>query len=156
MHRIQTRPRQRGNVLIEFALSSTLLVFLLLGTFQFGYAFYQYNSLVNAVRSGVRYASMAKISNQGNGTLSADYIDSIRKTVVYGSPVATQEDTPVVRGLAPSDVEVEVGFDGKFVPQIVTVRVTRFTVDAIVRNFTINGKPSLQMPFLGQYCPVGC
>src|SRR5436190_11955685 len=52
-----------GNVMIEFALSASMLVTLLLGTFQFGYAFYKYNALVNAVRGGTRYASMTKISN---------------------------------------------------------------------------------------------
>lgn len=147
---------QRGNVLLEFALSSTLLVLLLFGTFQFGFAFFQYNSLVNAIRNGTRYASMAKISNQGNGVIPAGYISAIRNTVVYGNPNPGESATPIVHGILPGDVEVLVGFDVKFVPQTVTVRVKKFEIDAVLRKFVINNKPSLQMPFTGQYCPIGC
>ncbi len=147
---------ENGNVLVEFALSSTLLMLLLFGTFQFGYAFFQYNALVNAIRNGTRYASMARISNQGNGVVPANYITAIRNTVVFGDPNAAQDARPLVKGLTPGNVEVTVGFDPKFVPLTVRVRVTRFEIDAIIRTFVINGKPSLQMPFLGQYCPTGC
>ena len=152
----RNKRKPNGNVLVEFALSSSLLMFLFMGTFQFGYSFYQYNTLTNAIRGGVRYASMAKISNPGNGTVPATYIDAIRNTVVYGSPVVGDSPTPIVKGLKPSDVDVTVTFDAKFVPQTVTVKVNQFVIDAVVKKFTINGKPSLQMPFLGQYCPVSC
>ena len=40
--------------MVEFALSATILMLIFLGTFQFGYAFYQYNTLANAVRGAAR------------------------------------------------------------------------------------------------------
>ena len=49
--------RREGNALVEFALSAPLIFTVLVGTFQFGYAFYVYNQLQVSVRSGVRYAS---------------------------------------------------------------------------------------------------
>lgn len=148
--------KRNGNVLVEFALSTSLLMFLFLGTFQFGYSFYQYNAIQNAVRGGVRYASMAKISNMGNGVLSPTYIDNVRNMVVYGSPTATDASKPIVPGLLPSNVDVSVAFDTKFVPQTVTVKITSYTIDAVVKKFPITNKPLLQMPFLGQYCPISC
>jgi Flp pilus assembly protein TadG len=154
--RISPTRKRNGNVLVEFALSSSLLMFIFMGTFQFGYSFYQYNTLTNAIRGGVRYASMAKISNSGNGSVPSAYITAIRNTVVYGSPVISDNPKPIIKGLQPSDVDVAVTFDAKYVPTAVTVKVTKFTIDAVVKQFTINGKPSLQMPFLGQYCPVSC
>ncbi len=151
---MRTRRKQGGNVLVEFALASTVLVFLFLGTFQFGYSFYQYNSLVNAVRGAARYASMAKISNMGNGATPATYSDAVKNMVVYGSP--TGGTKPIVYGLTTADVNVTVGYDAKFVPINVTVNVSQFTIDAVVKKFVINSKPSLKMPFTGSYCPTGC
>src|SRR5262245_17518824 len=59
MHLV-TRARRRGqsgNALIEFALAFGFLFPCLTGTFQFGYAFFIYNELQNAVRQGARYAA---------------------------------------------------------------------------------------------------
>ena len=47
-----------GNVLVEFAIGSGLLVAAFVGTFQFGYTFLQYNNMKNAVARGARYASL--------------------------------------------------------------------------------------------------
>lgn len=145
---------RRGNAFVELALCSTVLMLIFTGTLQFGYSFYQYNSLINAVRGGARYASMATISNQGNGILPNSYVTAVQNTVVYGSPTASS--TPIVPGLTTSDVDVTVIFDGLFVPKTVTVKIKTFTIDGIVKKFTMSDKPSLQMQFLGQYCPVSC
>lgn len=142
--------------MIEFALCSTLLILFFLGTFQFGFAFYQYNLLNSAVRGGVRYASLVKISNQGNGILSPAYIQNVQNVVVYGTPTPTGFSTPIIPGLTAANVDVSIGVDARFVPLTVTVKINTMTIDAIVKTFTITGKPVLQMPFLGQYCPVGC
>lgn len=147
---------RRGSVFVELALCSTVLMLLFTGTLQFGYSFYLYNSLVNAVRGGARYASMATISNQGNGVLSSAYIDAVRKTVVFGSPTAPVDSMPIIPGLTTSNVDVSVGFDAQYVPRTVTIKINTFTIDAIVKQFVISDKPSLKMPFLGQYCPVSC
>ena len=145
---------RRGNAFVELALCSTVLMLIFTGTLQFGYSFYQYNSLINAVRGGARYASMATISNQGNGILSNSYVTAVQNTVVYGSPTAGS--TPIVPGLTTSDVDVTANFDGLFVPKTVTVKIKTFTIDGIVKKFTMSDKPSLQIQFLGQYCPVSC
>ncbi len=148
---------RRGNVLLEFALTSSLMMFLLLGTFQFGQALLTYNNLVNAVRHGARYASMAKISNSGNATISNAYLDAVRNAVVYGDPFVSDPDqAPIVAGLQPSQVDVQVEFDAGNVPRNVTVRLNSYTINAVGTSFTIRNKPSLQIPFLGHYCPTGC
>lgn len=154
----RTASRDRGgNVLLEFALTTSLMMFLLFGTFQFGQALLTYNNLVNAVRHGARYASMAKISNSGNAVLSNAYIDAARNAVVYGDPFVTDSNqTPIVAGLTPSQVDVQVEFDAGNVPRMVTVRLNSYTINAIGTNFTIQNKPSLQMSFLGKYCSTGC
>ena len=154
--RIPVTRKRNGSVFVEFALCATLLLLVFLGTFQFGFAFYNYNELTNAVRSGARYASMAKISNQGNGVVPTAYTTAIKNMVVYGSPSPSQSATPRVAGLLPANVSVTVDFDAKFVPQTVTVKVSSFTIDTVVKQFPITDKPSLQMAFVGQYCPISC
>jgi TadE-like protein len=49
---------QRGNALIQLTLSMSLLIPLFLGTWEFGYGFYLYSQLSEALRSGARYASL--------------------------------------------------------------------------------------------------
>src|SRR5439155_7962176 len=57
--RSKKRLRSRGgNAMVEFALASSLLIPIFLGTFQFGYTFYVYNLLSSQMRAGSRYASM--------------------------------------------------------------------------------------------------
>ncbi|MBX9600289.1 MAG: pilus assembly protein [Bryobacteraceae bacterium] len=147
---------EKGNALVEFAISATLLVTLFAGIFQFAYTFYLYNELTNAVRAGTRYASLAKISNMGDGSLPPTFQSNVRNIVVYGSPSPAMDAKPVVPGLRPQDVEVQIGFDSRLVPRAVTVRITRLTINAVFRQFTLTNKPVLNMPFFGQYCPTGC
>src|SRR4051794_12236397 len=52
------RHKQKGHAMIELALSATLMMSFLAGTFQFGYTFYVYNQLVTAVGNGGRYAAI--------------------------------------------------------------------------------------------------
>ena len=145
-----------GNVMIEFALSASMLVTLLLGTFQFGYAFYKYNALVNAVRGGTRYASMTKISNSGNASVPTAFSDAVKNVVVYGVASPGASPVPVVPGLATSNVNVAVTWDAKNVPLTVSVNITNYDIDAVVKTFTLSNKPVLAMPFFGQYCSTSC
>ena len=44
--------------MIEFALGSTILVSVFTGTFQYGFIFYQYNALFNAVNNGAHFGAL--------------------------------------------------------------------------------------------------
>lgn len=156
--------RRRGNTLVEFAVSSGLLVALFTGTFQFGYAFYIYNNMITAVRDGARYASVAPMtkSSSSNSTPTA-FRDAVRNMVVYGkaSPTLTGSnvDSPLVPNLTVNNVDVVVTFQnvsGNYNPRQVQVRIINYNVDSVFRTFTFNGKPTLTMPYLGQYCANAC
>ena len=145
---------RRGNAMIEFAIAATLLTSIFTGVFQFGYSMYRYNELVSAVRAGVRYASVLKISNSGNSTLSSAYTDAVKNMVVYGNPSPGNSPTPLISGLGTGNVTVSATFDtgGQHVPTYVTVKVNSFSVDAVFKTYTFTNKPTLTMPFLGLYC----
>ncbi|MEO8131644.1 MAG: hypothetical protein ABI822_31410, partial [Bryobacteraceae bacterium] len=54
-----------------------------------------------------------------------------------------------------ANIIVSVQFDAARVPRKVTVNVNNYSLDAIFRTFTFNGKPALTMPYLGSYCSGG-
>lgn len=59
----RTDRNERGQALVEFALVISLLAFLLLGIFDFGYAVFTNNLLNNAAREGARAGSIISNSN---------------------------------------------------------------------------------------------
>src|SRR5436190_17633496 len=92
---------RRGNAMVEFALASSLLIPIFLGTFQFGYTFYVYNLLSTQMRSGARFASM-KAFQCASG--DANYKQKVRNVVRYGNPAGT--GTVIEPGLLDTQVTV--------------------------------------------------
>jgi Flp pilus assembly protein TadG len=139
----------RGGVTIEFGVSFAVLFAVFAGVFQFGYAFYQYNQLVSAVRGGARYASL-RTYNSSSSTPSADFLSAVRNMVVYGDP--NGGSLRLVRGLTPEQVSLTVTMD-RNVPAQVTVGVTNYQIQAVVTSMTLNGKPKVAFPYTGRYAP---
>jgi Flp pilus assembly protein TadG len=146
---------RRGNAMLEFALCSTILIYAFTGVFQFGYSLYLYNELEAGVRAGVRYASLAGISNTGDSSIPTAYTTAVRNMVVYGTPSPGANPAPVIRGLTTGVVTVGVTFDGKGVPTDVSVKISSYSIDAIFKTFTFTNKPVLKMPYFGKYCSNG-
>jgi len=148
MSRLRTE-RRRGNALIEFALAFPLIFLLMGGTFQFGYAFYVYNQLQNAVRSGARYASLRSYDSS-TATPSAAYLTAVRNMTVYGAPEGGSK--PVVSGLSPGAVGVQVTFsDG--VPSVMTVAINQFETSVAVATMRWAGKPASSFRYQGRFAP---
>lgn len=148
--------RRRGSAFVEFALASTVLIAVFTGTFQFGYTFYVYNSLITAVSAGARYASVQQISNSGGTDTSvpSSFTTAIKNLTVYGSPSPANGASAIAPGLTTANVDVQVQFTSG-VPSQVTVSVINYSVDAVFRSFTFNNKPSSTLPYLGSYCSTG-
>jgi Flp pilus assembly protein TadG len=145
---------ERGNAMVEFAISGGVLFSLMFGTFQFGYTFYIYDGLQAAVRAGTRYACTRTYKSRDAACI-AKVTDSVKNMVVYGDPAATS-GTPIVRGLATSNVNVNYNPDANGVPSNVTVSVSGFTVNSLFSNFTLTNKPAAVTPYVGRYAPNEC
>lgn len=142
------RRRQGGNALIEFALAFGFLFPVLTGTFQFGYAFFIYNELQNAVRQGARYAAF-KTYDSSSTTPSTAFVNSVKNSVVYGDPAGG--GIPVAQSLTTTNVNLTVTFaDG--VPEVMTVSIQNYKLDAFLRTFTLH-RPSASFSFVGVYAP---
>ena len=136
---------QKGSVLIEFALSMLLYFALFSGIFGFGYSLNAYSMVQNAVRDGARYASR-KPYDSASATPSQTFLSAVKNRVVYSDPAGGT--VPVVRGLATSNVQLDVTMSGS-APTQMTVSIINFNVDAVFFQYNMNGFPSVTFPYLG-------
>jgi Flp pilus assembly protein TadG len=152
------RSAERGNAMLEFALSSLVLIFMFIGTFQFGYTFYVYNRLQTAVRNGARYASVRTFRAADNTSI-AKFKTAVQRMVVYGDS-SLSSGTPVVPGLAPSNVTVTItdaagtAAGSAVMPDRVQVYVSGYTLDALFRNYSFTSKPYENFPYVGVWLPT--
>ena len=142
---------RRGSAIIEFALSFALMFPLFTGVFQFGYVFYVYNRLENAVRAGARYASL-RTYDSATDTPSDAYLAAVRSLVLYGDPGGGAQ--PIVPGLATGNVSVTMTMD-RNVPRQVSVAIASFQIDAVFTKIQLTGKPRAAFTYVGRFAPPG-
>jgi len=153
---------RRGNAMIEFALASLILIPLFFGAFQFGYTFYVYNLLCTQIRAASRYGSV-RTFNAGNSSSITAFKTAVKNVVLTGDPSGS--GTVIAPGLAATNIDVQItGADGNPASATnipVNVKVTTATgdnaykVNALIATFSFTGKPSLQIPYTGQFAPIG-
>jgi Flp pilus assembly protein TadG len=147
-----------GSSMVEFALGSGILVTIFVSTFQYGYFFYQYNLLVNAVNNGAHFAAM-QIYDSNNTTPSSAWKTAVQNMVLYGDPAGTNT-TLQVKNLTASNISIVVGSSGSgstFTPTSMTIAITGYTIDGVTGKYVLTGKPAVTYPFQGMYCPdTGC
>lgn len=132
--------RSRGSALIEFAASLIVLAGMFAGIFQVGYTLFTYNTLVNAVRSGARYASLRAGAPSAS---DPEFAKAVRNLVVYGDPAPAEGAKPTVRGLAAENVELILG------PSTATVSVRGLEIDALFAKVKLDGRPAVTFPITG-------
>jgi hypothetical protein len=143
--------RQRGNVILEFAVSLGVMAALFAGAFQFGLTFFRYNLLQTALRNGAQYASMRSYDSD-SARPSAEFQQAVANMVVYGETRPGAGSRPLVPGLDPDMIQVEAEFT-RGVPAYVTVQVKSYDIDAVFGVHTFRGKPSVTFPYLGRFSP---
>jgi len=139
------KSKVRGQILVEFALVSPLMIGLLLGAMSFGYSFYTYVNLVKAVRDAGRYASM-RTYKSGDASFAA----AVQNVVVYGTPSPSAGQTPVVHGLTAGAVTVTppTGF-----MTTVKVSISSFSLPMVLGSVTLQNKPNVTFRYTGRYIP---
>lgn len=140
---------RRGNVMIEFAIGASVMASIFAGTFQFGYTFYQYNLLKNAVSEGARYASL-RTYDSSTSTPSDTFKQAVQNMVVYGDPAGGS--SPVAPNLTTSNINLNVTFTNG-VPTATTVSITGYTIGAVFGSTTLTDKPSVTYAYQGIYAP---
>jgi Flp pilus assembly protein TadG len=137
---------RRGTSMVEFAIAFPMLFAFFSGTFLFGYSFYIYNRLGNAVRNGARYASTLTYAS-GSSTPTTAYLTAVKNMVIYDNPAGGT--TPVIPGLDASKVNVSVTWTSSR-PTAIRVAISGYTINAVIGSFTLTGKPFSVIPYHGR------
>jgi len=139
-----------GNIMVEFALGSGILVMAFVGTFQFGYTFLQYNNLENAVARGARYASL--IPYDSPSTIpSGAFSSAVKNMVLYGS--STAGASPALPGLTAANVNLTVTFTNG-VPGAMTISISGYSINSIFATSTLTNKPNITYAYQGIWTPI--
>jgi Flp pilus assembly protein TadG len=137
--------RERGSALVELSLCLPVLVALFLGGWQFGYSYFIYGSLEQAVRAGARYAAKATYTST-TSTPTAQFQTAVQNMVVYGDPTGTSTQ-PVAPGLTTSNVSLAVTYPvGVNAPTGFTVAIVNYRMPAAFGNIALNNKPMAWFP----------
>ncbi len=140
---------QRGNILVEFAIGAGILILVFSGTFHFGYTFYQYNLLKNAVNAGARYASL-RTYDSGTTTPSASFLLAVQNVAVYGDPAGGTNS--IAPGLITGQVRLTVAF-ANGVPATMKVSLNGYPISGVFGEFILTSKPSATYAFQGIFAP---
>lgn len=138
--------------MLELALSASVLVPCLAGSFQFGYGLYTYNRLQSAVDNGGRYASIRTYRGLNGVTDQTKMKLAIQNVAVYGTPSPANGAVPIVPGLTSDKVNVSWTYTSG-VPTAVSINITSYTINTIFTSYAIAGKPIVNFPYLGRYAP---
>ena len=136
---------ERGQSLVELAISLVILLTLLAGAVEFGMAFFQYVQLRDAAQEGALYGSLNPTDNTGIiariRDSSASPIDLSNSAVVPDSDIAITLSGSACEG---NGLKVEISYDHQifmpFVPQILGTK-------------TISLKASVTDTILSPVCP---
>jgi TadE-like protein len=145
--------RERGHAMLELAVSAAVMVSCLVGTFQFGYAFYVFNQLVTAIGNGGRYAAMRTYCAGSPEDIEKGR-KAIRNMVVYGDAQPAEGAQPALVNFSPEQVDVTWTMDESGAPAYVAVSIREFTLDAVFKKYTFSGRPGVEFPFVGRYAPA--
>jgi hypothetical protein len=136
--------RRRGSALLEAGLSLLVLVPILAGVIQLGYAFRLYSRLESSLHNAARYGSRRPV----DGECAARTRNEIRNMVLYGHPAPPAAAVPLVAGLQPDHVLVdyEVGPLGR--PTGLVVRISGYELESLFGRFPLHGRPLVAAPVL--------
>jgi Flp pilus assembly protein TadG len=146
----QLARNRAGNIMVEFALGSGILVMAFVGTFQFGYTFLQYNNLENAVARGARYASLIPYDSTTTAP-SGTFSSAVKHMVVYGT--STAGTSPALPGLATTNVNLTVTFTNG-VPSAMTISISGYSINSIFATATLTNKPKITYAYQGIWTPI--
>ena len=137
--------------MIELTLSLSFLTALFVGTWQYGYTFYVYAELEQAVRNGARYAA-GLTYNSANSTPTDPFLTAVKNVVVYGTPAPAAGAAAAAPGLTTAHVAVTATFTSG-VPTSMTVAITGYQLPTYYGNMTLSNKPTTSFPFIGIFGP---
>ena len=104
---VQKRRRfgsRAGSSLIEFALGWFIITSLFVYTIHYGYIFYRYNTVLNAVNNGAHFAAL-QTYDSSSSTPSSTFKTAVQDMVAYGDPTGASTTQLTSPGAATATVK---------------------------------------------------
>ena len=131
---------ERGVQLVELAIVLPVFLLLFAAIAEFSCYFYEYTTLAKATRVGARYLATAAV----NPNAVNPNEDKIAKNiVVFGNAAGT--GTPILTGLATSNVTISRTGGTSTLPQTVSVQITGFKHQPVLDLGKLMNIPTLSM-----------
>lgn len=130
------RDAEAGAAIIEFALVLPILILLVFGIIEFGYAFYQKEVLTNATREGARYGII-----MANPRPTATQITDVVKTALTNASWDATKATITVtgaQGASGSNLTVQLDYPYSFT-------VLPKLIPGFIQNITTTAKTVMQL-----------
>jgi Flp pilus assembly protein TadG len=126
---------ERGVQLVELAIVLPIFLLLFAATAEFSRYFYEYTTLAKASRVGARYLATAAVKPTED--------KNAKNIIVFGNAAGT--GTPILTGLATSNVTITRTGGVPVLPQTVTVQITGFKHQPILDLGKLMKIPTLSM-----------
>jgi Flp pilus assembly protein TadG len=142
---------ERGQSLVELAISLVVLLYLLSGVVEFGIAFFQFIQLRDAAQEGALYASLnptdttnikTRVQNASNSPIDLQVTTGPRAVTITITTIDSDGDT--ISSCVGDGVKVDVEFDHQvfmpFIPTLIgssTIHLTGSVTDTILQSKTV-------------------
>lgn len=138
---------ESGISTIEFAITASFFLMMIVAVVSGGHLFFTHNALVESTRRGARYAALLAKPGTGACASSSTTVDPVKNMVLYGTPTAGT--TKLVTNLQPSNVTVCYSGDYGVGQGTVSVKIEGYSYTFAVGNVGLT-MPSYQTTVVGE------
>jgi Flp pilus assembly protein TadG len=147
MKRHTNNHSERGTAIVEFTLTATFFLMIIMAIISAGHLFFTHNALVESTRRGARYAAtLAKPATEACVNNSTT-VDPVKNMVLYGTPTAGT--TTLVNNLQPANITVCYSNDYGVAQGTVSVKIENYNYTFAVAGRVIN-MPAYQTTVIGE------
>jgi Flp pilus assembly protein TadG len=139
MKRYTRNHSERGTAIVEFTLTATFFLMMIMAIISGGHLFFTHNALVESTRRGARYAATLAKPATGFCANNSTTVDPVKNMVLYGTP--TLGTTPLVNNLTASNVTVCYSSDYGVAQGTVSVKIENYNYTFAVAARVINMPP---------------
>jgi Flp pilus assembly protein TadG len=144
----QTRNHSEcGTALVEFAITASFFLMIIMAIISGGHLFFTHNAMVESTRRGARYAATQCKPALAGCTGSGTSLDRVKNVVLYGTPVAGT--SPLVNNLTPANIQVDYSPDFGAAQGTVSVKIVNYNYTFAVAARVIN-MPAYQTTVVGE------
>ncbi len=130
---------ERGAAIVEFALTASVFLMMIVAIISGGHLFFTHNAMVESTRRGARYAATQCKPNLAGCVGSDTSLERVKNVVLYGTPTAGT--SPLVSNLTPANITVEYSNDFGVAQGTVSVKIVTYTYTFAIAALLINMPP---------------